>query len=116
MINHRRWERVAVKLDVVIFDGIGEKVGDATTTDASEAGLGLNSPVALQSGLTYGFLIASVSKTPFQGVVRWSTPNARGSRHALGVQLTGETREQSDAMRAAVTRWRAAVAKGLTPS
>jgi hypothetical protein len=115
MINHRRWERAAVKLDVVIFDGGGSRIADATTTDACEAGLGLNSPVALQPSLTYGFLIASISDKPFKGLVRWSTPNARDALYALGVELTSETREQTDAMRAAVTRWRAAVAQGLTP-
>jgi len=54
MINNRRWERVAVKLEVVIYDANREKVADATTTDACEAGLGLTSPVGLQPGVTYG--------------------------------------------------------------
>lgn len=116
MINHRRWERVAVKLEVVIYDANGEKVADATTTDACEAGLGLNSPVGLQPGVTYGFLIASISSVPYKGLVRWSTPNARDNLSALGVELTSETREQTDAMRAAVVRWRQAVSKGLNPS
>jgi hypothetical protein len=115
MINHRRWERVAVKLAVEIFDGAGKKVVDATTTDVCEAGLGLNSPVGLQPGLTYGFLIDSISSEPYKGLVRWSTPNARDALSALGVELTSETREQTDAMRAAVTRWRQSVSKGLSP-
>jgi hypothetical protein len=115
MINHRRWERVAVKLAVTIVDGDGKKVAEATTTDACEAGLGLTSPVGLQTGLTYGFLISSISPAPYKGLVRWSTPNARGSQCALGIELTSETREQTDAMRAAVVRWRQALSKGLTP-
>jgi hypothetical protein len=116
MINHRRWERVAVKLAVTISDADDKKVAEATTTDACEAGLGLTSPVGLQPGLTYGFLIAAISPAPFKGLVRWSTPNAGGSQCALGVELTSETREQSDAMRTAVARWRQALSKGLTPS
>jgi hypothetical protein len=115
MINHRRWERVAVKLEVTIVDGDGKKVADATTTDACEAGLGLTSPVGLQTGVTYGFLIASISPTPFKGLVRWSTPNARDAQSALGIELTSETREQTEAMRAAVARWRQALSKGLIP-
>jgi hypothetical protein len=115
MINHRRWERVAVKLAVTIVDGDGKKVADATTTDACEAGLGLTSPVGLQTGLTYGFLIASISSAPFKGLVRWSTPNARDTQSALGIELTSETREQTEAMRAAVLRWRQAVSKVLSP-
>ena len=115
MINHRRWERVAVKLAVTISDADGKKVAEATTTDACEAGLGLTSPVGLQTGLTYGFHIASISPAPFKGLVRWSTPNARGSESALGIELTSETREQTEAMRAAVARWRQALSKGLTP-
>jgi hypothetical protein len=115
MINHRRWERVAVKLEVTISDGDGKKVAEATTTDACEAGLGLTSPVGLQTGMTYGFLIASISPVPFKGLVRWSTPNARDAQCALGIELTSETREQTDAMRTAVTRWRQALSKGLNP-
>jgi hypothetical protein len=116
MINHRRWERVAVTLDVIILDSSGEKVAQATTTDACEAGIGLSSPVGLQPGLTYGFLVASISSKPFKGLVRWSLPSGRTTRTALGIELTSQTREQSDAMRVAVARWRQAVAKGLTPS
>ena len=115
MINNRRWERVAVKLEVVIYNANREKIADATTTDACEAGLGLTSPVSLQPGLTYGFLIASISSVPYKGLVRWSTTNARDTMCALGVELTSETRDQTEAMRAAVARWRQAVSKGLTP-
>jgi hypothetical protein len=116
MINHRRWERVAVKLAVVIFDAGGEKIADATTTDVCEAGLGMDSPLGLQPGVTYGFHIASIAREPYKGVVRWSTPNARGTLCTLGIELTSETREQRDAMRAAVARWTQAVSKGLSPS
>jgi hypothetical protein len=115
MINHRRWERVTVKLEVTIVDGDGKKIADATTTDACEAGLGLTSPVGLQTGLTYGFLISSISPAPFKGLVRWSTPNARDTQSALGIELTSETRDQTEAMRAAVARWRQALSKGLNP-
>jgi hypothetical protein len=59
--------------------------------------------------MTYGFLIASIAREPFKGVVRWSTPNSDGTLCSLGVELTSETREQIDAMRAAVTRWRQAL-------
>jgi hypothetical protein len=115
VINNRRWERLAIKLDVVIYDANRVKVADATTTDACEAGLGLSSPVGLQPGVTYGFLIASISKVPYKGLVRWSTPNARDTMCALGVELTSETRDQTEAMRAAVARWRQALSKGLSP-
>jgi PilZ domain-containing protein len=115
MINHRRWERVTVKLEVTIVDGDGKKIADATTTDACEAGLGLTSPVGLQTGLTYGFLISAISPAPFKGLVRWSTPNARDTQSALGIELTSETRDQTEAMRAAVARWRQALSKGLNP-
>ena len=116
MINHRRWDRVAVKLAVVISDAAGVNIADATTTDVCEAGLGMDSPLGLDSGVTYGFLIASIAREPYKGVVRWSTPKAAATMFALGIELTGETREQTDAMRAAVTRWRQAVSKGLNPS
>jgi hypothetical protein len=115
MINHRRWERVAVKLTVTILDGDGKNLAEATTTDACEAGLGLTSPMGLQAGLTYGFLIPSISSAPYKGLVRWSTPNARDTQSALGIELTSETREQTEAMRTAVARWRQALAKGLNP-
>jgi len=115
MITRRRWERVRVKLAVAIVDAAGERIADAWTTDACEAGLGLESPVGLDIGLTYGFTIAGIAPDPFKGVVRWSTPNATGTQVTIGVELTGETRLQVDALRAAVARWRQAVSKGLSP-
>jgi hypothetical protein len=115
MINHRRWDRVAVRLPVVISDAAGENIADATTTDVCEAGLGMDSPRGLELGVTYGFLLSSITREPYKGKVRWSTPKSAATMFALGIELTGETREQSDAMRAAVTRWRQAVSKGLLP-
>jgi hypothetical protein len=74
MINHRRWDRVAVKLAVVIFDAGGKEIAEATTTDVCEAGLGMDSPIGLRLGVTYGFLISSIARQPYKGVIRWSTP------------------------------------------
>jgi hypothetical protein len=75
----------------------------------------MDSPVGLELGVTCGFHIASIAGKTYKGVVRWSTPNALVKRCALGVELTSETREQSEAMRSAVARWRQAVSKGLSP-
>jgi hypothetical protein len=116
MINHRRWDRVAVKLAVVITDAGGKEIAHATTTDVCEAGLGMDSPIGLQLGVTYSFLIDSIARQPYKGVIRWSTPNPNGTSCSLGVELASETREQTDAMRAAVGRWTQAVSKGLSPS
>ncbi len=115
MITRRRWERVRVKLDLEIIDPKGVKIAKAATSDICESGMGVTSPVPLQAGMTYGFVVASLFPQPYKGLVRWSTPTGNGVECTIGIEITGESREQGDALRAAVARWRAQLSKGLTP-
>jgi PilZ domain-containing protein len=115
MITRRRWERVRVKLDVVVFDVKGEKITTGATSDICESGMGVTSPLPLEVGATQGFTVATIFPQPYKGIVRWSTPTGRGTEHHVGIEITGETRAQADALRAAVARWRAQVSKGLQP-
>ena len=115
MITRRRWERVRVALDLEIIDAGGATVGKGATTDICEAGMGIASPVPLQIGVTFGFKVPSLFPQPYKGIVRWSTPTGKGVACAVGIEITGESRVQADALRAAVARWRAQISKGLTP-
>jgi len=115
MITRRRWERVRVTLELDIFDSKGVKLATGATSDICEAGMGITSPVPLSAGMIYEFAVNSLSPVPYKGIVRWCTPIGKGSDSNVGIEITGESRAQGDALRAAVARWRSQISKGLQP-
>jgi c-di-GMP-binding flagellar brake protein YcgR len=103
--QRRRWERYRKELDVAIAAGDGATVR-GRTQDVCDGGLGVICRDKLEVGADYGFTIAEIADTPLIGTVRWCTPTQNADENLIGVQFTGLSENQSEALSACIARWR----------
>jgi len=101
----RRWERYRKELDVVITSSGGTTVR-GRTQDLCEGGLGVVCDDLLSVGGDYGFTIAEVGDTPLVGTVRWCTAKAASAGNLIGVEFTGLSKAQAEALADRIARWR----------
>jgi hypothetical protein len=106
--QRRRWERYRKELDAKVRTDAFPSGIPCTTLDVCERGFGIVCPQMLEVGKDYGFEIPDLADSPLVGTVRWCTPAPSRNANHVGVELTGITAQQIEAVRSAIERWKAA--------
>jgi len=104
-LARRRWERYRKALDVVITSSDGMTMR-GRTQDLCEGGLGVVCQDILSVGSDYGFTIAEVGDTPLIGTVRWCTAKPASADNLIGVEFTGLSKGQAEALADRVEQWK----------
>jgi hypothetical protein len=106
--QRRRWERYRKELNAKVRTDAFPSGIPCRTLDVCERGFGIVCPQLLEVGKDYGFEIPDLADSPLIGTVRWCTPAPSRNANHVGVELTGITAQQIEAVRSAIERWKAA--------